>query len=268
MNGDITRASALPSHETGSVGRRVPTEWFLALRLRESTSSGNLFLERVPKSAATRIREIASLIQLTVREPLIEAGQPVDFAYFPLEGMISNVITMAGGEMLEVGVIGREGIAGCTAGLTGGLSATTLYAQGAGSALKIARTDLLPALAQSGMELLFAYTESQIAALSQFAACNRLHTTDQRFARWLLMAHDRFAGDAIMLTQELLALMLGVRRPGVTVAAMAFQRAGSISYHRGRITIVDRRALLAASCECYASVERRFADLMGYSIRK
>jgi len=230
--------------------------------------SGNLFLERLPKAASELLSDAGTLVDLKVREPLFDAGQRIEYVWFPLDGVISNVITMASGAVVEVGVVGREGVAGYTASLTAGASASSLYAQISGRALKVSRADLLAAIEASGTELFAAYTESQIASLSWYAGCNRLHKTDQRFARWLLMAHDRMPADDIPLTQEFLALMLGVRRPGVTVAAMSLQRRGIITYRRGRIAVLDRAALLALACECYASVERRFAGLLGYSIRK
>ncbi len=225
-------------------------------------------MDSLPAPAQEILKNAATVVELKVREPLIEAGRVPAFAYFPVRGVISNVLTMAAGDVVEVGVVGREGFAGSTLCLAGGKSSSTFYTQIAGSALKVTPDDLRAATVAGGERSFAAYVEAQIGSLSQYAACNRLHTTDERFARWLLMAHDRVQGNEIPLTQEYLALMLGVRRPGVSVAAAALQRQGAIEYRRGLIVVVDRTILLDAACECYGVVEDRFADLLHYSIRK
>jgi CRP-like cAMP-binding protein len=237
--------------------------------LSEIVATGNLLIDNLAAPIRARVVAAATPIALKIRDSIYAAGQPVDFAYFPIDGFISNVVTMHDGEAVEVGVIGREGMAGINLTLFGATSATTLYTQIAGDALRVPRDEMLEIIA--GMEppsLFAAYVEAQFGSLAQYAACNRLHTIDQRFARWLLMAHDRVAGDEIGLTQEFLALMLGVRRPGVTVAAAALQRAGLIANRRGRIVLSDRTGVEAAACECYRAVENRFGDLLGYSISK
>jgi CRP-like cAMP-binding protein len=187
--------------------------------------------------------------------------------YFPINSIVSIVSEMSDGKTSEVGIIGREGTTGLPVAL--GLSSANhrYIVQVPDSALAMSATafkaavDKEPDLSAN----LLRYAQATIVAVSQSGSCNQLHPVEQRCARWLLMAHDRVHGDLIALTQQFLSQMLGVRRAGVTVAASALQNDGSISYTRGQITVIDRKRLEAAACECYGVVEREWKKIMGYS---
>jgi CRP-like cAMP-binding protein len=223
-------------------------------------------------SLSTRdgIDRIAELVKLGVRDVLYEKGEKIDTAYFPVTALIANVITMGDGTSIEVRVIGREGIAGYPMLMTGSTSEGNYFAQMSGTAYRIRKDALIEMIGTSAeLPRLFAlYAESIIGALSQLVACNRLHHIEERFARLLIMAHDRVVGDEIAFTHEFLALMLGVQRPGVSYAASRFRDAGLISYSRGRIVVRNRPGLQGIACECYGVVEDRFEELLGFSIRK
>lgn len=174
---------------------------------------------------------------------------------------------MSDGKVSEVGIIGREGTTGLPVAL-GQSSANHRYiVQVPDSALSLTIRAFRAAVEKEPdlSAYLLRYAQATIVAVSQSGACNRLHPVEERCARWLLMAHDRVEGDVILLTQQFLSQMLGVRRAGVTVAASALQNGGSIAYSRGRIVVSDRERLESAACECYAVVEREWKKIMGYS---
>ncbi len=224
----------------------------------------------MPAATRARFEDAGERVRLEVRASVFAKGEVVRHVHFPIDGVVSNVFEMSDGAQVEVGIVGREGMTGFPLVLTGARASNSLYAQIAGTSLKVpgaAVIAVVDATAKTRRQFMH-YVEAQFSALSQYSACNRLHSLEERFARWLLMAHDRLPADEIPLTQEFLSLMLGVRRAGVSVAASTFQRAGLISYTRGLIVVLDRVALQSASCECYDAVEERFEALLGYSIRK
>lgn len=174
--------------------------------------------------------------------------------------MISVVTVMRDGTQIEVVTVGREGLTGSQALLDGATATSLTWCQVSGEAYR-APFDRFAALCQKHSalrELVERYLSAQLDVLAQSIACNRLHYVSQRCARWLLMTHDRVGRDEFPLTHEVLATMLGVRRAGVSIAAAALQQSGCISYARGRFTIVDRGALEAAACECYAAINAAF----------
>jgi CRP-like cAMP-binding protein len=195
-----------------------------------------------------------------------EADQPITHVYFVCDGIISMVSQMQEGTV-EVGTVGREGMSGLPVVLGATTMPTRAFVQVEGDALRMSAEDLrasmqdLPQLRR----ILLRYALGLFDQAAQHAACNRLHTLEERCARWLLMTHDRVDGDVLRLKQQFLAEMLGVHRPAVTIAAGALQRAGMIRYSRGKITVVDRAALEAASCECYAIITRRVEALLADS---
>jgi CRP-like cAMP-binding protein len=196
---------------------------------------------------------------------LAEPGQHFTHILFPESAIISIVNYMADGSGVEVGTVGNEGMAGLPAYLEAEASEGRTFCQLAGVALRAPVATVIQAAHDSDglRRLLNRYTQAYMTQVSQSAACNRLHSIEQRCARWLLMTHDRMGGgEVILLKQEFLALMLGVRRAGVTLAAGALQDAGLIRYRRGSIRVLDREGLEAASCECYAIVRRQFDRLL------
>jgi CRP-like cAMP-binding protein len=177
---------------------------------------------------------------------------------------------MRDGSDLEVALIGREGFYGTQVVLGGAISATEAMVQIPNAFYRIRTADFERCVRedQALRERCLCYVQCMMDTIGQFAACNRLHPINERCARWLLMAHDRVPGDELFLTHEFLATMLGVRRPGVSIAAAALESAGLIEYRRGRIVIRNREGLEHASCECYAFANDTLARLLGYSIRK
>jgi CRP-like cAMP-binding protein len=194
--------------------------------------------------------------KLTYGDILCEPGKPIRHVYFPNSGIISLLTPLDGHESVEVGLVGREGMAGMGLFLGSSISPVQMLVQGSGTATRIKATAFRneikrnPALQRELSRYLYAF----MAQVAQTAACNRHHQLGQRLARWLLMTHDRVRSNEFHLTQEFLSHMLGVRRVGVTKAAGLLQEKKLISYRRGNITILDRKGLERASCRCYGAV--------------
>ena len=184
---------------------------------------------------------------------------------FPENGMVSLLATLDGGEQVEVGVVGREGLVGLPLVLGDDRSLVEARVQQEGAALRIGAAAFRAAMDESAAlrGLLKRYALAFHAQVTLTAACNARHAIEHRLARWLLTAHDLAGADEFAMTHEFLSLMLGVRRPGVTIAAGMLQKAGLIHYARGRMTITDRPGLEVASCECYHTVRHEFARLLG-----
>lgn len=205
-------------------------------------------------------------VTLAAGEIISKAHARPRYAYFPQTAVLSLIIVMEDGSAVEAATVGNEGVAGLSAFLGEGAMSTRCLAQIAGDAQRLPVSALLVAVAQSAAldALLRRYAQAFINQLAQSVACNRLHTVDQRCARWLLMTHDRIGGgDAFDLTQEFLSFMLGVRREGVSAASRTLQRLGIIRYRRGHISVLDRPALERAACECYAETRGDYAQLFG-----
>ena len=204
-------------------------------------------------------------VELPFDQTIHAADGPVDAVFFVEAGMVSLIVALEGGEEVEAGLAGPEGLVGVP--LVYGNSHTLTHArvQMEGTALRIDAAAFRAAMERSATlrALLLRYALAFHAQVTLTAACNARHAIDQRLARWLLTAHDRAGADEFAMTHELLSLMLGVRRPGVTVAAGMLQKAGLIHYARGRMTITDRLGLEAASCECYQTVRHEYARLLG-----
>ena len=192
-------------------------------------------------------------VSLTQRQVLYEPGAPLTDVYFINEGVVSILTKMADATTIEVGMIGIEGAVGTAALLGGETSSQQALVQVSGSALRMNAAECKLAFDQSPAvrAVMMHFIEALFDLSAQTAACNRLHTIEQRCARWLLMAHDRLQDDIMPMTHEFLASMLGVRRAGVTETAGELQRSRLIRYHHGRLTIIDREGLEATACECY-----------------
>ncbi|MCU0549378.1 MAG: Crp/Fnr family transcriptional regulator [Leptolyngbya sp. Prado105] len=199
------------------------------------------------------------------RYVLSEVNQPIEYVYFPNYGVVSTVTITEEGETVEAATIGNEGMTGIHAIL--GVEQVSLQAivQVAGDGMRM-RIDAFRREVTPGTrlhELLLRYIQALISQLSQTVACNRLHSVEERCCRWLLTCHDRVPSDEFFLTQELLSQMLGVRRASVSVVAAILQKAGFITYSRGKIRILDRLGLESAACECYSVVKAEFDRLLG-----
>ncbi len=223
----------------------------------------NRLIERLPRKERRGLLTDGTLMDLVVGDILCEPDQRYRYVYFPLTGIISLVSTVRDHQPLEMGMIGNEGMLGAT--LVLGVEAAPLrgVVQGAGTALRISVPQLRRRLQDSPalLRTLNRYVYVLMAQLSQTATCSRFHEVDARLVRWLLMTHDRVHADRFYLTHQLLADMLGVRRSAVTIAAGVLQKKGLISYVRGNITVLSRRRLESASCECYPAVVDDYARL-------
>jgi CRP-like cAMP-binding protein len=213
---------------------------------------------------------VLRLTRLAKGQIVAEPGVPAEAALFPFDCMISTIARMADGSAVEVGLAGPEGMSPVTLAFGSRTGTQTGVIQIGGSAYAMSASAFADRMqADSALhDRVLQYGHYSFNASAQFAACNRLHPIDQRYARWLLMADDRVGHGEFTLTQEYSAQMLGVRRAGVTVVAGEMSKAGLIAYHRGRITILDHAALLRASCECYAVVNDELLRLLGYDIRR
>lgn len=224
----------------------------------------NQLLASLPHKESTRILECCESVDLVFGTILCEPEQTLRHLYFPLTGFISLVTTLRDQQPLEMGLVGNEGMLGAT--LVLGVNSVPMRAvvQGTGTALRINAADFRRELQECPelLRILNRYLYVLMAQLSQTAACTHFHEIEPRLARWLLMTHDCAHADHFYLTHEYLADMLGVRRSGVTVAAGALQLRGLIHYTRGEISILDRKGLEAASCECYEAAIDDYAQLL------
>lgn len=205
------------------------------------------------------------LVSLSRHQVLYDAGEEISHVYFPNQAMISLVSIMADGAIVEVGIVGKEGMAGMPVCWGGNATITQAMVQISGTAMRMKAEQLLTEFNRDGAlhSLLLRYTQALYTHTTQAAACNRLHTLEERFARWLLTVRDRIQSNELPLTQEFISHMLGTRRSGVTVAASTFQEAGMIRYSRGKITILNQENLELSACECYKVIKDEFDRLLG-----
>jgi CRP-like cAMP-binding protein len=214
----------------------------------------NELLAALPEADRNRIVPSLDVVQLRLKEFLHKTGEPVDSVYFPGGGFLSVVTILEDGGMVEVATIGREGAVGNVAAMDHAAAESATLVQGESEiCYRMEALAFRREMDRRGpfYELLTRYTHAYVAFIMQSTACNAVHSVEQRLARWLLMAHDRMRADQFPLTQEFVAMMLGVNRSTVTVVAGTLQRAGLITYHRGRVAILEREKLESASCECY-----------------
>lgn len=234
-------------------------------------TTGNLFIDRLAVGPRKRLTAHLTRVSLKHGDMVYEPDVAMARVLFPIHSVVSVVTEMVDGSIIEVGFIGREGMTGLPIALGTDKVAQRALVQIPDSALSISAADFEDCL-RAEPELrawCLRYAQAVLASVSQFAACNKLHSVNERCARWLLMAHDRVPGDVILLTHLFLSQMLGVRRAGVSVAAATLQAAGFIDYsNNGRIYVRDRPGLESAACECYAVVERQWEQIFGYSVRK
>jgi CRP-like cAMP-binding protein len=201
---------------------------------------------------------------LSVKQVLYEAGEPITHVYFLNQAIASLVCNQNDGSTVEAGMVSNNGMVGLPVIWGGGHTTTTAFVQIPGSAMRMKAEVLIAEFKRGGelQSLLLRYTQALFTQVTQTAACNRLHTIEERLARWLLLLSDRVQSDTFPLTQEFIAQMLGCRRAGVTVAAGTLSRAGMISYKRGNITILNRENLEDTSCECYSIIKNEYARLL------
>jgi CRP-like cAMP-binding protein len=231
---------------------------------------GNLFLDSLSTDSLARLAPKLERISVTIGSTIATFGKHTEHVVFPLASVVSAVTTMQDGAGVEVMLVGREGFYGVQVALGDSMSPNDAMVQLPNSILRITSDDFASAVNDDAalMQRVLRYVQATLDSVSQLSACNRLHPINERCARWLLMAHDRVAGDEILLTQEYLATMLGVRRPSVSIAASALDEAGFIRYSRGRILMRDRHGLEGATCECYFAVNASLERTLGYNVQK
>ena len=225
----------------------------------------NRLLAALPSEEYERLRPGLHQVSFPLGKVVYEFGGQLDYVYFPTTAIVSLLYTMENGASAEMGLTGNDGVVGIALFMGGGTMPNRAVVQSAGDALRMKAKLLQDEFARGGkfQQLLLRYTQALITQISQTAVCNRLHSVDQQLCRWLLLSHDRVPADELIMTQELIADMLGVRREGVTVAAGRLQDAGAISYVRGHIKILNRHKLEETVCECYRVVKNEFDRLLG-----
>ena len=203
-------------------------------------------------------------VELALGQVLYESGATMPNVYFPTSAIVSLLYVLEDGASAEIAVVGFEGLVGISIFMGGGTTPSRAVVQSAGSGYRLRAEVIKHEFERSGpvMHLLLRYTQALITQMAQTAVCNRHHSLDQQLCRWLLLSLDRLQSNQLVMTQELIANMLGVRREGVTEAALKLQRAGLISYARGHINVLDRPGLEGRTCECYDVVKKEYDRLL------
>ena len=220
----------------------------------------NHLLAALPHAASQRWLSHLEPVDLSLGEVLYESGTTLSHVYFPTTAIISLLYVMENGASAEIAVVGNEGIVGISLFMGGESTSSRAVVQSAGKGFRLKAQLMKQEFNRAGpvLHLLLRYTQALITQMSQTAVCNRHHSLDQQLCRWLLLSLDRLEGNQLVMTQELIANMLGVRREGVTEGALKLQHAGLIQYARGHITVLDRTGLEKRSCECYAVVKKEY----------
>lgn len=243
----------------------------LTVRVEEATTAAdkealqNHLLAALSEEEFTRLLPNLQAVSLSLGQVIYESGERMEYVYFPTTAIISLLYIMENGATAEIGVVGNDGLVGIALFMGGDTTPNRAVVQSAGRAFKMKAKVLQEEFILAGRfhNLLLRYTQALITQISQTAVCNRLHSVDQQLCRWLLLSHDRLPSDRLIMTHDLIANMLGVRREGVTHAAKRLQEAGYISYARGDMTILDRKGLEGKACECYQVVRNEYDRLFG-----
>jgi CRP-like cAMP-binding protein len=217
----------------------------------------NHLLAALPAAERERIFPHLRLVALPLGRALYESGDKLRHIYFPTDSIVSLLYVLENGQSAEISVVGNDGAIGVSLFMGGETTTSRAVVQSAGYAYRLSGQRLKAEFARHGqtLQLLLRYTQSLITQMAQTAVCNRHHSVDQQLCRWLLLSLDRLPTNKLVMTQELIASMLGVRREGVTEAAGKLQKRGIIAYQRGRIEVLDRAKLEASSCECYEALK-------------
>jgi CRP-like cAMP-binding protein len=224
----------------------------------------NRLLAALPDADLARWLPLLEPVEMPLGGVVYESGRILAHVYFPTTAIVSLLYVMENGASAEIAVVGREGLVGISLFMGGGSTPSRAVVQSAGRGYRLPAAAMHEAFDGAGpvMHLMLRYTQALITQMAQTAVCNRHHALDQQLCRWLLLSLDRLPGDELVMTQELIANMLGVRREGVTECALKLQQAGLIRYVRGRITVLDRPGLERRTCECYAVVKKEYDRLL------
>ncbi|MBK7705587.1 MAG: Crp/Fnr family transcriptional regulator [Acidobacteria bacterium] len=230
----------------------------------------NHLLAALPDEEFDRLRTELKPVSLALGEVIYESGEQLDHVYFPTTAIISLLFIMENGSTAEIGMAGNDGLVGIALYMGGSTTPNRAVVQSAGNAYKIRAKALRFEFHLAGQfqNILLRYTQYLMTQISQTAVCNRLHSVEQQLCRWLLINHDLLQTNKLIMTHDLIANMLGVRREGVSIAAGHLQQQGLIKYVRGTITMIDRPALEMAACECYQVVKEEYNRLLGTYISK
>lgn len=217
-----------------------------------------------------RIVSKLTSVDIELGDVLYESGEKMDYAFFPTTAIVSLLYIMESGSTAEIGVVGNDGILGISLFMGGESTTSRAVIQSAGTALKMKAEDLKEEFKLGGrfQELLLRYTQALMTQISQTAVCNRLHPIHQQLCRWLLLSHDRLHTDKLVMTHDLISNMLGVRREGITLAAKKLAERNLITNRRGTMTVIDRKGLEDAACECYRVVNAEYNRLLGRGISR
>lgn len=238
----------------------------MASKVSQEYVRTNYLLASLKDDDLERMIPKLSIVEFELGAVLYEAGEKMDHAYFPTTAIVSLLYIMESGSTAEIGVIGNDGIVGLSLLLGGETTTNRAVVQSAGSALKIRAADLKAEfkLGTELHDLMLRYTQALMTQISQTAVCNRLHPIEEQLCRWLLLSHDRLHSDKLVMTHDLISNMLGVRREGITLAAQKLAKRKLITNRRGTMTVIDRRGLEDAACECYEVVKTEYDRILGW----
>ena len=224
----------------------------------------NHLLAALPPREWSRWAPMLEPVDMPLGQVVYESGVTLNYVYFPIDAIVSLLYVMENGASAEIAVVGNEGIVGVSLFMGGESTPSRAVVQSAGLGCRLKASLMKTEFDKAGavLHLLLRYTQALITQMAQTAVCNRHHSLDQQLCRWLLLSLDRLQGAELVMTQELIANMLGVRREGVTEGALKLQKAHLIEYTRGRITVLDRKGLESRTCECYAVVKREYDRLL------
>jgi CRP-like cAMP-binding protein len=225
----------------------------------------NHLLAALPAAEFNRIRPSLEPVALALGDVIYESGEQLDHIYFPTTAIISLLYIMENGSTAEIGMSGNDGLVGIALYMGGSTTPSRAVVQSAGVGFRMPSRALNDEFSRGGVfqKILLRYTQSLMTQISQTAVCNRLHSVEHQLCRWLLINHDLLQSNKLIMTHDLIANMLGVRREGVSIAAGHLQKQGLIEYVRGTITMLDRKALERAACECYQVVKDEYERLLG-----
>jgi len=253
------RASSANGHVRGHPRNQHPEE---AIALHPEPRKNRL-LGALPDAEWQRWLPQLESVEMPLGQVLYESGTTLSHVYFPTTAIVSLLYVMENGASAEIAVVGNEGVVGISLFMGGESTPSRAVVQSAGHGFRLKAQAIKEEFNRAPvLHLLLRYTQALITQMAQTAVCNRHHSLDQQLCRWLLLSLDRLQGNELVMTQELIANMLGVRREGVTEGALKLQRAGLISYTRGRISVLDRLGLERRSCECYAVVKKEYDRLL------
>jgi CRP-like cAMP-binding protein len=228
----------------------------------------NSLLAALPDAEWKRWLPQLERVEMPLGQVLYEAGDTLKFMYFPITSIVSLLYVMENGASAEIAVVGKEGLVGVSLFMGGESTSSRAVVQSAGIGCRLNSKVMKSEFDRAGpvLHLLLRYTQALLTQMAQTAVCNRHHSLDQQLCRWLLLSLDRLEGNELVMTQELIANMLGVRREGVTEGALQLQKEGLIRYVRGHITVLDREGLEKRTCECYEVVKREYDRLLPAAI--